>query len=423
MIKQWKNENLGVTYFYLPNSKNNEILTSDGVLIPYDEFKSMTSETYNAKKNTNGGYDYMLSKQSERLVKKALNVKKESAPTSDSTQTTKPTVISTPTSIKRVKNPIELTDKARELLKAEKKKKLAESKDIEKTIAPKIETVIEPKKIESVVETKKVEEKKEVNLFDISYPIIMLFITIICSILSINFTGIYLTRLQPKVIAYAISTVMLLFGLIGFQLGRRAKKNGHIGRAIVYFATSIMVVSFSMISSLDVNYSRYKANHKEIEIVENTDDGVRLNYELIEKQIADNKEEIERLRNDTEFQKTQYVLAWDNELKKNVLLEGQITKTAQTKITENNESIDKLLKENKSLNEKLMEYAESGISIEEENVTDKAKTLSDLLGSILKVSGNVIQLIFLLVPSFFVDAIGILALGAYVDKFEEKKKK
>lgn len=395
MVKQWRNENLGVNYFYLPNSKN-EILTSDGVLIPYDEFKSMTSETYNAKKNTNGGYDYILSKQSERLVKKALNVKKESDSTSSSTQTTKPTVVSTP--IKRVKNPIQLTDKAKEFIKSEKKKD-----------------------VETVVELKKVEEKKEVNLFDVTYPIIMLFITIVCSLLSINFTGIYLTRLQPKLIAYAISTVMLLFGLIGFQLGRRSKKNGHIGRAIVYFVTSIMVVSFSMISSLDVNYSRYKANHKEIEIVENTDDGVRLNYELIEKQIADNKEEIERLRNDTEFQKTQYVLAWDNELGKSVLLEGQITKTAQTKITENNKSIDKLLKENKSLNEKLMEYAESGISIEEENVTDKAKTLTDLLGSILKVSGNVIQLIFLLVPSFFVDAIGILALGAYVDKFEKKK--
>ena len=424
MIKQWRNENLGVNYFYLPNSKN-EILTSDGVLIPYDEFKSMTSETYNAKKNTNGGYDYMLSKQSERLVKKALNVKKESASTSSSTQTTKPTVVSTPTPIKRVKNPIQLTEKTKEFIESEKKKDVeivAEPKKIEKTVVPKVETVIKPKKIESVVETKKIKEKKEVNLFDISYPIIMLFITIVCSLLSINFTGIYLTRLQPKIIAYAISTVMLLFGLIGFQMGRRSKKNGHIGRAIVYFVTSIMVVSFSMISSLDVNYSRYKANHKEIEVVENTDDGVRLNYDLIEKQIADNKEEIERLRNDTEFQKTQYVLAWDNELGKNVLLEGQITKTAQTKITENNESIDKLLKENKSLNEKLMEYAESGISIEEENVTDKAKTLTDLLGSILNISGNVIQLIFLLVPSFFIDIIGILALGAYVDKFEEKKK-
>ena len=395
MIKQWRNENLGVNYFYLPNSKN-EILTSDGVLIPYDEFKSMTSETYNAKKNTNGGYDYVLSKQSERLVKKALNQKTESTPIQ--TSITRPTVNSTP--IKRVKNPIELTDKAKKFIESEKKKEIARA---------------EPKKIE-------VEEKKEINLFDITYPIIMLFITIVCSILSINFTGIYLTRLQPKLIAYSISTVMLLFGLIGFQMGRRSMKNGHVGRAIVYFVTSAMVVSFSMISSLDVNYSRYKANHKEIEIVDNTDNGMRLNYNLIEKQIADNKEEIERLRNDTEFQKTQYVLTWDNELRKSVLLEGQITKTAQSKITENNETINKLLKENKSLNEKLMEYAESGISIEEENVTDKAKTLSDLLGSILKVSGNVIQLIFLLVPSFFIDVIGILALGAYVDKFEEKKK-
>ncbi len=401
MVKQWRNENLGVNYFYLPNSKNNEILTSDGVLIPYDEFKSMTSETYNAKKNTNGGYDYMLSKQSERLVKKALNVKKESDSTSSSTQTTKPTLVSTSTPTRRVKNPIQLTDKAKEFIESERKKK-------EMALA-------EPKKIE-------VEEKKELNLFDISYPIIMLFITIVCSILSINFTGIYLTRLQPKLIAYSISTVMLLFGLIGFQMGRRSLKNAHASRAIVYFVTSAMVVSFSMISSLDVNYSRYKANHKEIEIVDNTDNGVRLNYSLIEKQIADNKEEIERLRNDTEFQKTQYVLTWDNELRKSVLLEGQITKTAQSKITENNETIDKLLKENKLLNEKLMEYAESGISIEEENITDKAKTLTDLLGSILKVSGNVIQLIILLTPSFFVDIIGILALSSYVDKFEEKKK-
>ena len=47
-----------------------------------------------------------------------------------------------------------------------------------------------------------------------------------------------------------------------------------------------------MISSLDVNYSRYKANHKEIEVVENTDDGVRLNYDLIEKQIADRRNSI-----------------------------------------------------------------------------------------------------------------------------------
>ena len=74
MLKQWKNENLGVIYFYIPNSKKNEILTSDGVLLSYDEFKSMSSEEYLAKKNTNGGYDYNLSRKSERLVKKAIGL-------------------------------------------------------------------------------------------------------------------------------------------------------------------------------------------------------------------------------------------------------------------------------------------------------------------------------------------------------------
>ena len=72
MLKQWKNDNLGVIYFYVPNSKKNEILTTDGVLLPYDEFKSMTSEDYLSKKNTSGLYDYQLSRQSERLVKKSV---------------------------------------------------------------------------------------------------------------------------------------------------------------------------------------------------------------------------------------------------------------------------------------------------------------------------------------------------------------
>ena len=56
-----------------------------------------------------------------------------------------------------------------------------------------------------------------------------------------------------------------------------------------------------------------------------------------------------------------------------------------------------------------------------ETKTDRAKSLTDLLGSILGISGNVIQLIFLLVPSFFIDIIGILSLNIYVSKFEEKK--
>lgn len=400
MIKQWKNENLGVTYFYLPNSKNNEILTSDGVLIPYDEFKSMTSETYNAKKNTNGGYDYMLSKQSERLVKKALNVKKESAPTSSSTQTVKPTVVSTP--IKRVKNPIQLTEKAKELLKPQVQKKEPIKSSKRKKINKK--------------------EKTEINLFDFIYPKLMICLMIVCSILSIYFTGTYLQRLQTPIIAYAISTAMLTYSLVGSQIGRRAWKNNHKLSAIIFGFTTICTVGFSMLTSIDVNYSKYKVAHQNIEESYNINEGKKLSYDLLKDELNENKKQIELLNEDIKFQQTQYILAWDNEKKQNVIIEGRITATAQQKISDNNIRIEELNNRNKEINSKLMDYAESGVSVEKvENKTDRAKSLCDLIGAIMGISANIIQLIFLLIPSVFIDLVNILAVSIYNDSFEKKE--
>jgi hypothetical protein len=398
MVKQWRNENLGVNYFYLPNSKN-EILTSDGVLIPYDEFKSMTSEMYNAKKNTNGGYDYMLSKQSERLVKKALNVKKESTPTP--TQTVKPTVNTTsaPTTVKRVKNPIQLTDKAKGFIESEKKKD--------------VETVVEPKKVE-------VEEKKEVNLFEFIYPKLMVGLMIVCSILSIYFTGTYLQRLQTKLVAYAISTAMLIYGLVGSQMSRRAWKDNHKLSAFIFGFTTICTIGFSMTSSIDVNYTKYKDRHSVIEETYNVNEGKKLSFDLLKDELNENKKQIELLNEDIKFQQTQYVLAWDNEKKQNVIIEGRITATAQQKISDNNIRIEELNNRNKEINSKLMDYAESGVSVEKvENKTDRAKSLCDLIGAIMGISANIIQLIFLLVPSFFIDAINVLSLQIYCQKFEK----
>ena len=402
MIKQWKNENLGVTYFYLPNSKNNEILTSDGVLIPYDEFKSMTSETYNAKKNTNGGYDYMLSKQSERLVKKALNVKKESAPILSSTQATKPTVVSTP--IKRVKNPIQLTEKGKELLKPQVQKK-------------------EPIKSSKCKKINK-KEKTEINLFDFIYPKLMICLMIVCSILSIYFTGTYLQRLQTPIIAYAISTAMLIYGLVGSQTTRKAWRNNHKLSAFIFGFTTICTIGFSMLSSIDVNYTKYKDRHSVIEETYNVNEGKKLSFDLLKDELNENKKQIELLNEDIKFQQTQYILAWDNEKKQNVIIEGRITATAQRKISDNNIRIEELNNRNKEINQELREYAESGVSVKSvESKTDRAKSLTDLVGSLIGVSGNVIQLIFLLIPSVFIDLVNILAVSIYNDSFEKKEEK
>lgn len=427
MIKQWKNNSLNVIYFYLPNSKNNEILTSDGVLLPYDEFKNMSSETYNNKKNTNGGYDYKLSLQSERLVKKAVTPQLDLINSSNN-------INKTINNQKKVQHEIETEPKEKELpvktVKVTTQETFPLIKDTKSEILkpnplPKKE-VAKPK-----IKTKKkvvtpavIKEKKPFNLFDFSYPILILIVVIICSCLSMYFTGTYMQRLQNIYIAYAVSVSILIYGIIGIQMARRAFKSKHILQGLLYGITSLSVLAFSMFSAVDVNYARYKENHKIIEESYNVEDGKKISYELLKEELSDNKNQINLLNEDIKVQQTQYILAWDNEKKQNIIIEGRITATAQQKITEDNIRIEELNKRNKEINKKLMEYAESGISVEKaESKTDKAKSLTDLIGAMLGISGNIVQLIILLIPSIFTDLINILGTSIWVDSFEKKEQK
>ena len=444
MLKQWKNENLGVIYFFVPNAKNNEILTTDGVLIPYADFKKMTSESYASKKNTNGGYDYELSRKSERLVKKVVNttvskqeekIEQKQNPITTTTDFTKesknmisvekpiktiqkPTVVktvSTPTFTQNISN---IEKKINSIL--EKNNKSEKTEVIKPTVEIKSNEVKETVKKEEKQEIKNT-EKYSFNLFDWAYPKIMILITIICSTLSVYFTATYLRRLQNIILSYAISLSMLLYGLIGFQIARRKQKEKKRKQAFVYYATSIMVILFSMLSSIDVNYSKYKIHHADEEITYNTNDGVRISYNILKQELEDNKEIISNAQKDIEFQQTQWVLAWDNELGKNVLLEGRISATAQEKIKEDNQRIEELTLRNKEINAKLIEYAQSGITMnKEEGNLEKSKSLTDLLGMLLGLSGDLIQLIFLLVPSFFIDVINLMAISIYCDSFEKE---
>ena len=455
MLKQWKNNNLDIIYFFVPNAKNNEILTTDGVLIPYAEFKTMTSEAYASKKNTNGGYDYDLSRKSERLVKKVASnpqiQKSEKTNTQEtsnkslssmgdfstnSNQIIKKTILNN-----SVEKPIKTVQEVKHTPKIENiqstpktVQKVILNNQIKETTTPK--TVISKptptvsnieKKINDINEQKKIENKKTdkspFNLFDFLYPKLMLILAVICSVLSIYFTGTYLQRLQSKLIAYSISTAMLIYGLVGTQIARRSLKSKHKLQAFIYSITAIFTVGFSMLSSIDVNYAKYKVSHTEIEQEYNFNDGAKISYDLLKDELESNKKQIDLLNEDIKFQQTQWSIIWDNELNKNVVLEGRISSTAQQKITDDNSMIKELTDRNKEINAELRSYAESGISVEvKETKTDRAKSLTDLIGSIFGISGNIIQLIFLLVPSFFIDIINILAVTIYCQKFEEKKK-
>jgi hypothetical protein len=390
MLKQWRNEKLGIIYFFIPNSKNNEILTTDGIIIPYDDFKKMTKESYDLKKKTSSVYDYESSRKSERLVKKVITQNKLSQIQSSSNDFIKESKNSIQKPIKTIKHESEIKSVQTNNLNNEKE---TDSKNV----------------------------KEKFNLFEWIYPKIMILITIVCSILSVYFTGTYLTRLQNIVLAYSISLSMLLYGLIGFQIARRKHREKNKGQAFIYYITSIVVILFSMLSSIDVNYAKYKINHADEEIAYNTNDGVRMSYNILKQELEDNKEIISNAQKDIEFQQTQWVLAWDNELGKNVLLEGRISATAQEKIKEDNQRIEELTLRNKEINAQLIEYAQSGITMnKEEGNLEKSKSLTDLLGMLLGLSGDLIQLIFLLVPSFFIDVINLMAISIYCDSFENK---
>ena len=442
MLKQWRNENLGVIYFYVPNSKKNEILTTDGVLLPYDEFKSITSEEYSAKKNTSSLYDYQLSRQSERLVKKAVESSSSNTHTfptgvnksandfvksSNTLMNNFVSKVEQPKTLpqKKIKVPKEVTD----ITKSESGKitENTESKD-DKTheIIKSSENKSEMKPIESEITSKEdvTQNKKKFNWFDFAYPKLTLIIVIICSCLSIFFTGTYMQRLQSVYIAYAISCAILIYGIIGMQMARRSWKAKKYGQAFIFGITAIAVLMFSMFSAVDVNYAKFKESHKDIEESYNVNEGKKLSYDLMKDELVENKKQIELLNEDIKFQQTQWVLAWDNDLKKNVLLEGRISATAQQKITDDNVRIEELNKRNKEINEKLMEYAESGISVEKtESKTERAKSLTDLIGALFGISGNVVQLIILLIPSIFTDLINILGTTIYCQKFEDEEEK
>lgn len=416
MIKQWRNDNLGIIYFYIPNSKKNEILTSDGVLLSYDEFKSMTAEEYQSKKNTSGGYDYQLSRQSERLVKKVANL------SPINTNKVSPNGVNkSSTDFSRSSNQIKTEYNTPNIEKTKVSKEIVDKKEVVKEIKTnenKIESASASTPNENITNKK---ENEKFNWFDFAYPKLTLIIVIICSCLSIFFTGTYMQRLQTIYVAYAISSAILIYGIIGMQIARRSWGEKKYIQAFMFGITAISVLIFSMFSAVDVNYAKFKESHFEIEETYNVNDGKKISYELMKDELSENKKQIDLLNEDIKFQQTQWVLAWDNEKKQNILLEGRISSTAQQKITDDNIRIDKLNKRNEEINQKLREYAESGISVEKtESKTERAKSLTDLIGALFGISGNVVQLIILLIPSIFCDLINILGTTIYCQKFENK---
>lgn len=250
------------------------------------------------------------------------------------------------------------------------------------------------------------EEKPQRNWFDWAYPKVAIMLILSCSFLSVYFTGEYMQSLQKPVIAYFISACMLLYGLIGTQMCRRAFRVKHYVRAVIFGVTSVCTICFSMYTALDVNFERYAAKHQIVLQAETKHQNNNTEYELIKDELEANKEQIEKLS------KT-YVVMWDAENKTNRVVDGKITEKAQN-------SINELTARNQELNNRLIELAKEGTKAENTNA-QKALSIPDLLGAVFGVSGNVFQMLILLLPSIFIDLVNVLCVTIYNDRFEKRQ--
>ena len=380
-MKELRNKELGFTYFEVPNKKG-YILTSDGVLLQEQVVKRITKEAYEFMKKQNAIYDYERSKVDGFLD---IKDKVRFTPIEDEVKSTIEPIVEEPKKIKQVK----------QIKQVEEPKKVLEVKHIVKTA-------------------------KSVNLFRMFMPYCMLILSICCSCLSVYFTGTYLQKLQSPIIAYVISFCMLIYGLVGSQLTRDSFHAKHTFKGIVFLITSICTIGFSMLTSLEVNYSKYMNNHM-VEVEENTVDNANLiKYNLLLEEEKSNKEEIERFNKDIEFQKTQYMIMWDSEKKQNVVVEGRISNTAQNKIDNDLKSISSLTTRNKEIKSQLMELAEKGVNVEvKQSKSDKTKSLTELIGAIFHISGNTVAMLILILPSIFIDIVNVLAISIYNDLKKE----
>ena len=215
-----------------------------------------------------------------------------------------------------------------------------------------------------------------------------------------------------------------MYGLISSQITRESFRNKKYLRGSLFLITSVITLGFSMFTSLDVNMCRYYAMNESRNIAEVDKRKNTKQFELLEQELSDNKIQIANLNKDIEIQQKQYVLSWDSNLGKNVIIEGKISSSAQDKINKDNELIIKLQDRNKEINKLLIDLVDDGLTdTENENKAENTKSLTELLGVLTNLGGNTVQMLILIFPSFMIDGINVLALTILTIKKEKKKKR
>lgn len=243
----------------------------------------------------------------------------------------------------------------------------------------------------------------------ITPALIILFVMCVTGILSAIMSDYHTTVVntifgRPVIIGLVTGTVMVLFSATAFTAARWFWNEGGFARAFsVLFATlGIMVIVYSMMSTLIVNYDAWNktATEEKIETASNSEELAAFDTKVNLK-----NEELSGLK-DTEADLLEQAEYWkDKSWKRYDAIQEQIT-DIRKKITDTRTELSSLISERPQV----------ALKAEEEK-----EDVFTFLSSFIKISPRTLRLFMQAVPAMFFDIIAPFALSCAIYLAERKK--
>ena len=394
-------EEKNVSYFYLNGNYSDKLLTSDGVICDISLFKRFTKDGYNRYKLNYSGvkYDFNKSSKEDKLIEIP---KREKLKNEDVVETS---------NIEDVKNDFEIVEK-----KHRGRPKGSKNKPKEIIVESNLNI------FQKIIIWLRNKFKEVDNVFVPISKLIMLLVTIGTGILSIYYTGTYMSIISGSiVIGYLVSSVMYLYGLIGTQFASILKDQKRHILSFIMGITAILTILFSMSTSLFVNGEKYfDGSILTKQETETKNKSTSFKFDLLKEELESNNKLISQYNDDINFQQTQntkdVIWTYDDEHPNGYNKETgtvSLTKRAQEAIQVDKDKISELQNRNIEIRNELNSFADNGaLTINEETML----SFEDFIAKYMGFDGAWIRLFLLLFASVFVDIIGPLGLSIVRNK-------
>lgn len=226
----------------------------------------------------------------------------------------------------------------------------------------------------------------------------LLLVSVGACIASVFFTYHFLLTWQNSYISLLLSIIMVIFSSTAFAVADYLKKQKHRFFVFMYLALWVITVSFSMYSTVAVNYASYKEKY-----YENITESSVANANRSEKEILQIKKE----NVDKEIDILKEQIAYNEE-------QGWGTYTFRKQLAEKQAEQGEILDREIILIQETPDITVTDSSVEETNIVY-------MLGEHMGIDGDMLQFIISTLPAVFIDLIAPLCLGVSVILIGKKK--